>query len=133
MSNNESFVHKITVRSEDIDVLKHVNNVVYLRYAQEVAQEHWKYKTNEVVRDLFVWVVVRHEIDYLHPSFEGNELLGSTWLELPKGSSIVRNVSLFNNSLQKATANVKSTWCLLDAITLRPKRIDESVWRLFRQ
>ena len=32
----------ISVKESDIDFLNHVNNTVYLRWAQDVAVAHWK-------------------------------------------------------------------------------------------
>lgn len=126
-----SFEHKLLVQGADIDAMNHVNNVVYLRYAQEVAEAHWYAKGSEALRQQFVWVVLRHEIDYLHPSLLGHELVGTTWVEAPSGPKIIRNVQLFNTTLGKITAKVRTTWCLLDAATLRPKRIEGEMIRLF--
>lgn len=125
------FEHKLVVQSADIDVMNHVNNVVYLRYAQEVAEAHWYAKGSERLRQQYVWVVLRHEIDYLNPSLLGHELMGTTWVEDPNGAKIVRNVELFNINLNKTTAKVKTTWCLLDASSLRPRRIEGEMIDLF--
>lgn len=37
----ERFEVPLKIQSEDIDVLGHVNNVVYLRWVQEAAIAHW--------------------------------------------------------------------------------------------
>ena len=64
----------ITTRWADNDMYGHVNNVVYLRYAQEAAVAHWRARaTDEYVRT-FVWVVRRHEVDYLKPAFPDDKL-----------------------------------------------------------
>ena len=41
MSRPIVFEHKFVVSPSDIDQLGHVNNVVYLRYAQDAAVAHW--------------------------------------------------------------------------------------------
>ena len=40
--STERFVLPITVEASDIDELGHVNNVVYLRWVQEIATAHWQ-------------------------------------------------------------------------------------------
>lgn len=126
------FHRSIFVKQEDIDNMNHVNNVIYLRYAQEVAEAHWLAKGTEAMRKRFLWVVLRHEIDYLTPAALGHELLGKTWVDDPEGPKIVRNVELFNVTLNKVSARVKTTWCLLDATSLRPKRIEGEMIDFFK-
>jgi acyl-CoA thioester hydrolase len=125
------FEYKLLVQSADIDAMNHVNNVVYLRYAQEVAEAHWQTKGSELLRQKYSWVVLRHEIDYFSPSLLGHNLVGSTWVDDPNGPKIVRNVELFNVNLNKITAKVRTTWCLLDATSLRPRRIEGEMIALF--
>ena len=48
---NNSFRHAIHVKGEDIDELGHVNNVVYLRWVQEVASAHWNFAANEQLKE----------------------------------------------------------------------------------
>lgn len=125
------FEHNLVVQPADIDAMNHVNNVVYLRYAQEVAEAHWQTKGSELLQQKFSWVVLRHEIDYLRPTLLGHALVGTTWVEPPNGPKIVRNVEIFNVNLNKTTVKVRSTWCLLDAMTHRPKRIEEPMIQIF--
>ena len=41
MGRPRVFEHAFMVAPKDIDRLGHVNNVVYLRYAQDAAVAHW--------------------------------------------------------------------------------------------
>jgi hypothetical protein len=66
MSHPGVFEHAFQVSREDIDRLGHVNNVVNLRYAQDAAVAHWYAVVDQDHRDNMVWVVRRHEIDYLN-------------------------------------------------------------------
>ena len=75
MSHPRVFEHAFQVSREDIDRLGHVNNVVYLRYAQDAATAHWYAAVSREHRDNMVWVVRRHEIDYLKPALENDELV----------------------------------------------------------
>jgi acyl-CoA thioester hydrolase len=75
---------------------------------------------------------LRHEIDYLQPSFAGEELTATTWIGKHHGATSERFVQFTNNVTGKMLANAKTTWCLLDAITLKAKRIDVTILEIFR-
>ena len=59
------FELRITASPEDIDELGHVNNAAWVRWIQDVATAHWYAIAPAQHRDAYVWVVTRHEIDYL--------------------------------------------------------------------
>ncbi|MDQ3314002.1 MAG: acyl-CoA thioesterase [Verrucomicrobiota bacterium] len=54
----------LRVAAQDIDGQGHVNNVVYLRWAQDVAVAHWEALAPAEDQTATGWVVLRHEIDY---------------------------------------------------------------------
>jgi acyl-CoA thioester hydrolase len=117
------YEHPFRVASVDIDLLGHVNNVVYLRYTQDAAFAHWYAAAgNEYVESL-VWVVRRHEIDYLQPAFAGDELLTRTWVGAASGASFERFAEITRPKDGQVLARVKSVWVALDAKTLRPRRV----------
>lgn len=116
---------KIEVRSEDIDELGHVNNVVYLRWAQLVAEAHWKLFSTDEIRSKNIWVALRHEIDYLNPGFLGDEMIGHTWVSAVEGAKSIRHVEFYLGD--KCLAKAITFWCMLDATTLRPKRIGHDI------
>ncbi len=120
----------IKVGIDDIDTLQHVNNVVYLRYVQDVAQAHWDAISSEEMKKKYSWVVVRHEIDYKSPAFLGDELIAKTWVSSCEGVRSVRNVRVYN-AAEKLVVETKTDWCLLDAQTMRPKRIEEDILSIF--
>jgi acyl-CoA thioester hydrolase len=41
-----------------------VNNVVYLQWVQDVAEQHWNESTDSALREKLAWVVVNHFIEY---------------------------------------------------------------------
>ncbi len=51
---------EVKVLNTDIDRLGHVNNVVYLRYVQEVAESHWNGIATPDQQQTSIWVVRRH-------------------------------------------------------------------------
>jgi acyl-CoA thioester hydrolase len=105
----------------------HVNNVIYLRYTQDVAVAHWRaYATAEQLEKV-VWVARRHEIDYLRPAFEGDELVARTWVGEATGATYERFVEIARPRDGQVLAKVRSVWVLLDAKTLRPTRITQEL------
>ena len=125
------YQHPITVQPEDIDALGHVNNVVYVRWVQEAAQAHWLAKAPHAVRQKYNWVVLRHEIDYLRPALPGQTLTATTWVDSFSGVRSVRRVALTHPETGTILAQANTTWCLIDAHTARPKRIDDDIISLF--
>ena len=128
-ANPTPFEWEITIQSDDIDELGHVNNVVYLRWVQQVAAAHWKSKALETITDKYLWVVLRHEIDYLRPALINDKIIGQTWISSMEGVKSMRHVKFSSNG--KVLAEAKTTWCLLDATTMKPKRIGDDIREIF--
>ncbi|WP_207431203.1 thioesterase family protein [Sabulibacter ruber] len=120
----------IKVTEADIDALGHVNNVVYLRWVQEVSAAHWVHVAPQEMQEKFLWVVLRHEIDFHKPAFAGETVTGYTWVGNYQGAKFERFVSLYRAGTEELLASAKTTWCLLDAQTMRPKRIDKEMLEL---
>jgi acyl-CoA thioester hydrolase len=79
---------------------------------------------------LYSWVVLRHEIDYRHPAFLGNDIVGLTWVGDHQGARFDRFVRLVSKEESIIFAEVKTTWCLIDAAKGRPTRITEEILTL---
>jgi acyl-CoA thioester hydrolase len=77
----EVFDLAISVKPEDIDELGHVNNVTYVRWVQDVAVAHWRAVAPAEDQAKLVWVVVRHEIDYLTSAVRGVGVIAAKILE----------------------------------------------------
>ena len=54
-----------TVLENEIDHLNHVNNIWYVQWVQQAAEKHWNQLIGDLNMDTYVWIVLRHEIDYL--------------------------------------------------------------------
>jgi acyl-CoA thioester hydrolase len=130
-ATQKKFEYRVKVMENDIDELGHVNNVVYLRWVQEAAAAHWHHIASAQLHQRYAWVVVRHEIDYLQPAFLYDEIIAYTWVGKHAGAASDRYVQLCNAASGKKLAEAKTTWCLLDAATLRPKRIEEDILSVF--
>lgn len=121
----------LTVSAKDIDNLNHVNNVVYLQWVQDVASAHWDTVASDELKNKYSWVALRHEIDYRNPAYLGDQLLVKTWVGSCEGVRSVRHVKFYQMSTSVLVAESKTTWCLLDAQTMRPKRIEPGIVSLF--
>lgn len=121
--------HKISVSPEDIDQMGHVNNVVYLRWVQEVAESHWYSAAKAEYTEKYLWVVLRHEIDYLKPALPGDKIIGETWIESLEGARSIRLVEIKREDTVLAKA--RTTWVMLDSKTGRPARVPKDMQEQF--
>lgn len=126
----KTFSLPILVSKDAIDELGHVNNVVYVQWIQDIAAAHWDSLASVERKKNFVWVVLRHEIDYLGAAFEGDTLTATTWVGVSAGVRSERHVQIVNEKTGKLIAEAKTVWCLLDGITMKPKRIEEEVIKI---
>lgn len=130
----EIFTQRFAVDAADIDELGHVNNIVYLRYAQEIAIAHWRARATADMAARYVWVVLRHEVDYRAPLMLGDEVEVRTWVaEAPQGAAWGRFVEIYKSGVEKPSAQITSNWAMLDASTRRVKRVPAEVVARFRQ
>ena len=120
----------ITVSSEDLDLLQNVNNLVYVKWMDKIATSHWAHLTKETPFPQYVWVVVRHEIDYLKQAILGDKIIVKTWVGETKGVTSVRFMEFYKNDVMLVKA--KTTWAMLDAITYKPSRIRENVLKVLQ-
>lgn len=120
----EIFVQHLPVLPSDIDELGHVNNLVYLRWAQDIATAHWRTRAAADHVDKYVWVVTRHEADYRSSLELGDDVEVRTWVDdAPRGAIWARFVEIRKAGSSKPAAEIKSYWCLLDAAARRPRRV----------
>jgi acyl-CoA thioester hydrolase len=125
--NTPSFTHHFTALPEHIDELGHVNNAVWVQWIQTVATTHWYAVAAPEYRDAYIWVVIRHEIDYLRPALEGDEVAARTWVgEAPKGARFDRFME-FTGAGGKVLVKARTTWAMLDKATGRPQRITPEI------
>jgi acyl-CoA thioester hydrolase len=126
-----AFTHAFDPQTVDFDELGHVNNAVYLRWAQEIAVRHWTHVAGPDLIARWLWVVLRHEIDYRNPILPGDRALARTWLGRAEGPRYDRYVDIRKPGADRPAALVKSTWCLLDASTRRPRRVGADILDAF--
>ena len=120
-----------TVIANDIDHLNHVNNIRYLEWIQVLATAHWKSVSTEIQRKENVWVVIRHEIDYIGPAFEGDQLQLKTYVSKCEGATSIREAEIINTRTGKLLVKSKTKWCMTNPKTKRPKRIPKNLLSIF--
>jgi len=125
------FQTEITVPASAIDNLNHVNNVVYLQWIQDVAEQHWNESTDSALREKLAWVVVNHFIEYKAPAFENDVLILKTWVEKYSGVTSERHTEITRKADSKLLVKAKTLWCLLDKNTSKPMRITDDLRALF--
>jgi acyl-CoA thioester hydrolase len=129
--STERFEQPITILPEDIDFFDHVNNVVYLRWVQEVSTSHWYSAATDAQKETIGWVVVRHEIDYLNSAKLGDEIIGRTWVGTAQKNYFERFVEILRAGDLKVLARARSLWCPIDLKSRRPTRVGADVYERF--
>ena len=127
--NKVSFKYSFKVTLNDIDRLGHVNNVAYLAWTQMVANMHWEKLASDELKKNVQWFVLRHEVDYVQQAFNNDTITIYTWIEDVKGARSNRVFRIYRED--ELLVKCKTTWCLIDAKTLKPKRIDNELADLF--
>lgn len=129
----EIYVHRRTVTEDDLDDLHHVNNVRYVQWIQDIAKEHWEVRATDELKKRFIWVVIRHEIDYKKQAFLGDDLLIETYVGEITFVTSERYVNIKNAETGEILVAAKSMWCLLDADSKRPTKITEDLRTVFHK
>ncbi len=115
----------------DIDDNGHVNNVVYLRWAQDLGVAHWQSVAPAEAQATWAWVALRHEIDYRRALLPGEAGHGRTWVsETAEGPRFDRFIRIDAED-GAMCAQVRTTWVLIEQATGRPKRVPPWMVELF--
>ena len=108
---------------EHIDELGHVNNAVWVQWIQDIATSHWEDTARAEDRDTYIWVVVRHEIDYRGNIAAGDSVTGETFIPgTPSGAKFDRRVD-FTNAAGKVIVSANTTWAMIHRASGRPARV----------
>jgi len=130
-SSEERYEIPIAIDQSDIDVMGHVNNVVYLRWVQEAAVAHWSARATPDQQKKWKWVVVRHEIDYKRPAQYGEKIIARTWVGQATDLTFERHTEILRAGDRKLLARARTLWCPVNAQGGKPSRVDEDVRKRF--
>lgn len=126
--------HHFTVPAESIDMLRHVNNVEYLRWMQDVSIAHSTalgWPMERYFRERCAWVVRTHSIEYLRPALLGDRLRLLTWVESFGERSSLRKYLFWRESDAQVIARAESTWVFVDGRTGLPRPVPDVVRESF--
>jgi acyl-CoA thioester hydrolase len=129
-SGARAFSKRVVVSSDDIDMLGHASNISFVRWIQDVAMEHSRAMglgLAEYQGIGAVFVVRRHEVDYLRPARLGEEIELRTWVGLTRAASCERHTEIARVTEGEILAEAVTTWAFVDAQTGRPTRIPPDV------
>jgi acyl-CoA thioester hydrolase len=119
----------IPVLESDIDILGHVNNLTYLRWVQDIAVDHsislgLDFEAYQRLGGIFV--VRRHQIEYLKSVLPGGEVLARTWIISTSAAKYERGTEFWREG--ELVTRASTTWAFIDSTTSRPTRIPQEVW-----
>ncbi|WP_203298783.1 acyl-CoA thioesterase [Marinobacter sediminum] len=122
----DPFTLEITVRDDDTDRLGHANNVVYVRWLEDVSWAHIEslgmtWELHEATGKAMA--ITRTEIDYLASANAGDRLILGTWLTGYDGRfRSSRQFQLVRPADGKTLVRAVSTHACVDMKSQRPSR-----------
>ena len=129
MNSQLAHAHPIGIDAADIDFMGHVNNARYLGWVQDAVLDHWRKLAPPEAVAAHLWVALKHEITYRKPTFLGDDVIATVILEKVQGARAFYETIIRRG--EDVLAEVKSSWCCIDAATLRPARLASHVIQRF--
>ena len=125
------FEMRFIAQADDIDILGHVNNAVWVRWMETIATAHWEALAPPEAQALYVWVVTRHEIDYRGNVKEGETVIARTCVaEPPRGARFDRLINFMGED-GKPKVSARTTWAMIDRASGRIGRVPAELAGLF--
>jgi acyl-CoA thioester hydrolase len=119
----------LQVQPEHIDILGHVNNVVYIQWMQDVALAHIEALGLGLTQYLelkHAMVAVEHHVQYRKAAIEGDELILRTWLDHIDALYSYRQYAFYRPKDQSILFVGNTKWACIEIATGRPKRMSPS-------
>jgi len=118
------------VRQYEVDRQGHVNNAVYLNYAEELASRHSErigYGQEWAAAQGGAWVIRRSEITYHSPARVGDELELTVRVELVKGARGQRRTTIILVPTGRLVAEIFTEWVWVRASDGRPAPVPQEL------
>lgn len=122
------------VRTYELDLNGHVNNAVYLNWAEQIATEHveahgfgqaWTGPRGGA------WIVRRHEITYRRPALYGDEVVLTTRVGEFRGARGLRRTTVTRGADGEILAEIDTEWVWIRLSDGRPTRIPDDLIQFF--
>ncbi len=130
------YEYHLTVDDDEIDMLNHVNNVVYVKWLQSAALAHSAaagWPTSRHLEYGYGWVTRWHHITYLLPACVGEKIVVRTWISSARRVWSDRRYQIFrleeNGPVLLATAETR--WAFVKYDTGEPARIPPEIQEVF--
>jgi len=129
------FEKKYKVPADDVNFMDHVDNQIYLRWMNEVAIEHsdvcgWGLQDYANIGSGFV--VKNHFIEYLAPTFEGEDLFFLSWISSMEKCRSTRGYRFFKLPNFTPFMKAETNWVYVDIEKGRPMDIPAEVKSSFQ-
>lgn len=126
---------ELVASPDEVDELNHVSNLVYLKWVLRAAQAHsaalgYDYQAYYQLGSVFV--VRRHEIEYVMPSYAGDRIVLTTWVESWRGASSVRRTTVTRMEDGALLAEASTLWAMVSIDGGKPVRIPEQLKQAFK-
>ncbi|MBR9845871.1 MAG: acyl-CoA thioesterase [Algicola sp.] len=125
------FEKNIIVSADDLDNRNHVNNVRYVQWVQDIAEDNWIANTSIAIRNDYYWIMLSHHIQYKAEAVLGDHLLLKTYVTKSEGLRSTRMVEIYNQNTNKLLTTSETIWCFMSHKTNKPARITKEVADLF--
>lgn len=129
-TRHASYTSRWRVRRYELDANGHVNNAVFLNYAEELATDHaesmglgaeWTRQHGGT------WVIHTHAVTYHRPACYGDELEGTTCVEDVRGARGIRHTTISRVADGVLIADLMTEWVWIRLDNGRPARVPPEV------
>ena len=124
---------EIIVSKNDLDELNHVNNIKYVNWILEIAKIHWRTLVSDETLGNYHWVLLEHQIKYLHPALLNDRIRIKTYVEETKEIKSSRIVNIYNKHTDKLLVTSRTIWCLISSKSGKPTRITNEIKEAFKK
>lgn len=117
---------EIVAPEADVDMLGHISNVAFVRWIQDVATTHSEAVGYDQARYRAlggVFVVRRHELDYLRPAYAGERIALITHVAWWKGATTERRTRVVRADDGTSLVRAATLWAYVSFDTGKPRRI----------
>lgn len=117
---------RMVAPEQDVDALGHISNIAYVRWIQDVAVAHSAavgFEPEQYLQRGSVFVVRKHEVEYLRSAKGGDEIELITFVASFRGAQSERHTRIVRLSDGQELVRAVTTWVYVSMESGRPRRI----------
>ncbi len=126
---------KLMVQPEHIDILGHVNNVVYVAWMQDVATAHIEalgLGLKEYIELKHAMVAVEHQVQYRKAAMLDDEVILRTWFYDINALYSFRQYAFYRAKDNTLLFTGSTKWACIEIATGRPKRMSPTFIQVYQ-